>query len=288
MNRPHRTALAVSVFFASSLLSAQAEVKLPAILSDNAVLQQGAEAPIWGTAAPGEKVTVEFAGQKLSATASQNGHWLVKLAPLTVSAENREIKVTGDRSAAPLVVKNVLVGEVWLCSGQSNMEWALGKTIGGPEAIAAAANPLLRLCTVPHNSQMAPQEDAPAKWAVAGPDTTKFFSSVGYYMGAKLQKELNEPVAIINDSYGGTKAESWMPVETLRKGPWPQDKNTDITISKADYDKRKSDLQPAMDKYLADKAEAIKNKTAQPTFPAGWPGDFRGPSVLWNGMVRRY
>ena len=165
------------------------------------------------------------------------------------------------------------------------MEWALARCIGGPEAVAASANPNLRLCTIPHNSQMTPQEDVPAKWAVSGPDATRFFSAIAWWFGSKLQRALGVPVGIINDSFGGTTIQSWMPIETLRKGPWPKDGSTDIDLSKAAYDKRKAAMQPAMDKYLADKAAATQAGQTPPPFPAGWPGDFRGPSVLWNGMV---
>ncbi len=264
---------------------ASAEVQLNPIFADEAVLQQGVAVPVWGTAAPGEIVTVDFAGQKQTATAAADGSWQVKLTPLTISAENRVMTVTGSQTATPLTVKNLLVGEVWLCSGQSNMEWALGRSTGGPEAVAASANPLYRLCTISHNTQMSPVTTEPAHWVVSGDASTKFFSAVGWWFGSKLQKELGEPVGIINDSFGGTQIQCWLPLETLKKGPWPQDKSTDIGLAKDDYDARKAKMQPVMDKFLADKADAIKNKTTPPTFPVGWPGDFRGPSTLWNGMV---
>ncbi len=272
-----------SIFLAALLLSpgllARAAVSFSAPFGDHMVLQQGVPVPVRGSASPGENVDVEFAGQKKSATADAAGRWQVTLDPLATAANPLDLK------AGDAVIRDVLVGEVWLCSGQSNMEWALGRSTGGPEAVAAAANPLLRLCTVPHNSQMSPQDDVAAKWAVSGPDTTKFFSAIAFWFGQKLQKELGVPVGIINDSFGGTTIQSWMPIETLRKGPWPQDKSTDVGLAKADYDARKAKLQPAMDKYLADKAAAAKDKTPAPEMPAGWPGDFRGPSVLWNGMV---
>ena len=259
--------------------TARAEVRLNSIFCDGMVLQCDLAANIWGTASPGENVIIEFAGQKKSATADANGKWLVKLDPLKVSAEPRELK------AGSIVIRDVLVGEVWLCSGQSNMEWALGRSTGGLVAVTNSTNPLLRLCTIPHNSQMTPQENVTTKWVQSGPEVTKNFSAIAWWFGSKLQKELGVPVGIINDSFGGTTIQSWMPLESLRKGPWPQDKSTDIALAKADYDQRKAKLQPAMDKYLAEKATAMKNKIPVPDFPAGWPGDFRGPSVLWNGMV---
>lgn len=256
-----------------------AEVKPASIFCDHLVLQREIPVAIWGTASPGENVRVEFAGQKQAAIADAHGKWLIRLKPMTASAEPRELKV-GD-----LVVHDVLVGEVWLCSGQSNMEWALGRSTGGPEAVAASANPLLRLCTIPHNSQMTPQDDVATKWVVSGPDNTRTFSAIAWWFGSKLQKELQVPVGIINDSFGGTGIQAWMPLETLRKGPWPQDKSTDVALAKAEYDKRLEAMQPVMERYRAAKAAAMKDKTQPPPFPAGWPGDFRGPGVLWNGMV---
>ena len=148
-----------------------------------------------------------------------------------------------------------------------------------------ADNPQLRLCTIPHNSQMTPTGDVAAKWEISSTSTTKFFSSIAWWFGNKLQHELGVPVGIISNPYGGTGIECWMSRETLRKGPWPQDKHTDIALSKAQYDQIKAKVQPAMDKYLIDKAAAIQAKTAPPSFPVGWPGEFRGPSMLWNGMV---
>ena len=262
---------------------ASAEVKLNGIFGDGMVLQRELPISVWGTANPGERVTVQFAGQKLSAPADTSGTWLIKLSPLPASAEPRELIVT--TADSKIKISGVLVGEVWLCSGQSNMEWALGRCTGGPEAVTNSANPLLRLCTIPHNSQMTPQDDVATKWVESGPGSTKFFSAIAWWFGSKLQKELGVPVGIINDSYGGTQIQSWMRLEILKQGLWPQDKSTDIMLSKADYDQRKAKLQPAMDKYLAEKARAIKDKTPAPDMPAGWPGDFRGPSVLWNGMV---
>ena len=285
MKKPFPTRILAGILLVAASLPGRGEVKLHPMFSDNAVLQQGVEIPVWGTASPGEEVTVEFSSQKKSATAGADGKWRVRLGALQADSENRVLTARGNRSVAPVTIQNILVGEVWLCSGQSNMEWALARSLGGPEAVAAAANPQLRLCTIPHNSQMTPQDEVAAKWVLSGSSETRFFSAIAYWFGSKLQKELGVPVGIVNDSFGGTTIQSWMPLETLRRGPWPQDKSTDITLSKAEYDARLAKMKPAMDKYLAEKSAAIKAKQNPPPFPAGWPGDFRGPSVLWNGMV---
>jgi sialate O-acetylesterase len=270
-----------SLFFAL-ILSVQAEVKLPAIFADHMVLQRQMPATVWGWASPGEKVSVEFAGSKVEITADATGSWKAELPPLEASAEGRSLTVKGSNT---LTVNDVLVGEVWLCSGQSNMEWALGRSDGGTNA-CATTNPLLRLCTIPHNSQSEPASDVNAKWVISGDPSMKFFSAIGWWFGDKLQKELKVPVAILNDSYGGTTIQAWMPVGALRSGPWPQDiRWNNPELAKAEYDKKKAELQPAYDKYLADKAAAAQNHQPSPEPPKGWPGDYRGPGVLWNGMI---
>lgn len=236
---------------------------------------------VWGWAAPSEAVSVSFAGQQVKVVADASGQWNAVLNSMPASAESRVLTVQGNNT---LNIKDVLVGEVWLCSGQSNMEWALGRSDGGTNA-CNTTNPLLRLCTIPHNSQTEPASDVAAKWVVSGDPSMKFFSAIGWWFGDKLQKELKVPVAILNDSYGGTTIQAWMPLDTLAKGPWPQDRMTDAVVARAEYDKKKASLQAAYDKYMADKATAAQNHQPSPEPPQGWPGDYRGPGVLWNGMI---
>ena len=262
--------------------AADAEVRLPALFSDHMVLQRDATVPVWGRGDAGENVTVEFGGQTKSMTAAADGAWLVKLDAMPASGDPRTLTVRGKNT---LTVSDVLVGEVWLCGGQSNMEWSLGNSTGGPEAMAAAGNPLLRLARVDHHSKLAPQTDAPVTWQKPTPGFTKNYSAIAYWFGERLQKELGVPVGIINNSYGGTTIQAWLPLETLRGGPWPQDKSTDFALAKAEYDQRVAEKQPEMDRFLAEKAAAQKEKRPGPVMFAGWPGDFRGPSVLWNGEV---
>lgn len=246
------------------------------------VLQRGAPVTLWGWASPSEEVTVSFAGQQVKTAADASGEWKVPLAPMPASTESRVLTVRGKNT---LSINDVLVGEVWLCSGQSNMEWALGRSTGGPEALAVATNSSLRFCSIPHNAQMLPQTDVAAKWVISGDPTLKYFSAIGFWFGVKLQKELGVPVAMINSSYGGTPIQGWMPLASLKSGSWPQDRWNDQAVAKVEYDKKKAALQPAMDKYLMDKAAAAQIHQPAPEFPKGWPGDFRGPATLWNGMV---
>jgi len=268
--------------FLALLLHAKAEVKLPAIFADHMVLQRQMPIVVWGSGAPGEKVAVDFSGNHVEATVDASGSWRVELPAMEALVEGRTLSVRGSNT---LTLNDVLVGEVWLCSGQSNMEWALGRSEGGTNA-CATTNPLLRLCTIPHNSQSTPASEVNAKWVISGDSSMKFFSAIGWWFGDKLQKELKVPVAIMNDSYGGTPIQAWMPVEALKSGPWAHDDRwNNPEIARAEYERKKVAMQPAWDKYQADKAAAAQNRQPSPEPPKGWPGEYRGPGVLWNGMI---
>lgn len=194
-------------------LLSRAEIKLPAVFADHMVLQRDAAVPVWGWAAAGEVVAVEFAGQKKTATADANGKWLVKLDPLPASAEAREMKV-GAR-----VIQDVLVGEVWLASGQSNMGFTLSGAHNAAAALAAAGDPLLRCFTVQHATAAQPQSDLRGRWDLSDPGTAKAFSAVAYFFARDLRTKLGVPVAILHSSWGGTPAQAWLSVEALRDSP---------------------------------------------------------------------
>jgi len=189
-------------------------VKPVALFSDNAVLQQGVPTPVWGTASNGERVTVEFQGQKVSTTA-RNGKWFVKLAPLKPGGPLTMI-VSGHNTVE---IKNVCVGEVWVCSGQSNMVLPLSKVDNSVDEIAGSADSMLRLFTVPRRHSDAPADDVDACWSVCGPDTVGEFSAVAYFFGRELRKALGVPVGLISSCYGGTRAQGWMRKEVVEADP---------------------------------------------------------------------
>lgn len=192
----------------------RADVKPNALISENMILQQGVKAPLWGTAEEGEKVTVSFNGQEVSTT-TKNGKWLVHLEPLKAGGPH-PLTITGKNT---LSFKNVLVGEVWIASGQSNMEWPIDASAGAPQVKAASKNPMIRLFTVPKKVADKPQGDTVGNWVEAGPDKLGSFSAVGYFFGRDLNKSRNVPVGIINTSWGGTIAEAWTPREALEAKP---------------------------------------------------------------------
>lgn len=221
------------VFFtflvALAAAGARADVKLPAIFGDNMVLQAGQKVPVWGTAEPGEDVEVRVSVTKVeegqdAATAEETtqtqrtkaddkGAWKVELAPLKATDEAVGFVVTGKNK---VTLENVIVGDVWVCSGQSNMEWPV-KLANDPEKeIAEAKFPTIRLFTVEKKvSSEKPAEDVVGKWVVCSPETISEFSAVGYFFGREIQAATGEPVGLIDTTWGGTPAEAWTSREKL-------------------------------------------------------------------------
>jgi sialate O-acetylesterase len=197
--------LAVAVF-SSGLL--QAEVKPNRLFTDGAVLQRGQAVPVWGTANDGEKVSVEFGGQKLETTA-KGGKWRVDLNPLEAGGPFT-MKISGENI---VTVNNLLVGEVWICSGQSNMEWKFKKTSNADEDRPKAKYPEFRMFTVKKTTSPVPLDEPSGSWVVCSPETVDGFSAVGYYFARDLHEKLGVPVGMVHSSWGGTPAQAWTSVE---------------------------------------------------------------------------
>lgn len=189
------------------------------LFSDGVVLQRDAKVPVWGWATPGETVTVEFAGQKESAKAGADGKWMVKLAAMKASAEPRAMAISASTSDHKVQIANVVVGDVWLCSGQSNMEMGIG-ACNVPDEIAAADFPMIRLLTVMKKVSYDPVDLFNGSWASCSPATVIAngwggFSAAGYFFGRELHKALNIPIGLIHSSWGGTICEAWTSAEGL-------------------------------------------------------------------------
>lgn len=192
----------------------RAEVKPNALFSDNAVLQQNAEIPVWGVAKEGERVTVTLDGDTES-TVAKDGKWLVRLKPHKAGGPY-SMKIMGENT---ITVDNVLVGEVWVCSGQSNMVFNLGKSSTSNVEIPKADYPSLRMFTAKMMNATSPLNDLNGRWLVCSPATAKDFSAVGYFFGREIQKATGGPVGMINSCVGGTGAECWTSLEALKKEP---------------------------------------------------------------------
>ncbi len=241
--------------------------------------------PVWGWANPGEAVTVEFAGQKKTEKADANGQWLVKLDPMAASAEPRELKA-GDR-----VLKNVVVGEVWLCSGQSNMHFRMNGVQNALSEIAAANHPSLRFFTVEHQFAQRPAPDAKGAWKPISPATAATCSAVAYYFGRDLHRKLGVPIGLLISSIGGTRIETWMRPETLaatgessslieKWKPVSPEEFENIATAYRAYQHQRDHVHP----------QAVKAAKAQgaPVPPAPQMPKLRChdcPSALHNGMI---
>ncbi len=209
------SALFVCAFFFGSAGTAHAEVRVPAIIGDNMVLQAGMKVRIWGKANPGERVTVRINSQSSSATADPQGRFETFIGPFKAGGPF-ELTIKGTNT---LTFKNILAGEVWICSGQSNMEWPLINAKDGAKAVAEANYPEIHLFTVEKTTSATPLDDVKGRWVVTTPDTVGQFSAVGYFFGRELYRQLKTPTGLIHTSWGGTPAESWTSYEALAANP---------------------------------------------------------------------
>jgi len=268
--------------------AARAETRMPAIFSDNMVLQQGIEAPVWGWAEPGRKITVTFAGQTRQAVADDKGNWKVAIGPLAASSQPGELVVSaGDDT---LKFSNVLVGEVWIASGQSNMAMSVARSNNSAKEIADAGNHAdIRLFTARRLAAGEPKTDTTGAWVVCGPETAARFSAVAYFFGRELAGRLKTPVGLVHSSWGGTRIEAWTPRPTLEKIPavkenlasWDERiKQYDPEAAQEEYKKKLAEWKLAAQKAKADKKRAprkpyLSDPRRSPHRPAG----------LYNGMI---
>lgn len=207
-----------SSLFVAALLAhpAQAELRVPAMFSDQMILQREIAAPIWGTGTAGETITVEFAGQSKTASVAPDGKWSLKLDPLPASAEGRELVIKS--SDKTLKIQNVLVGDVWLASGQSNMDSPLSSG-SAAEALPTANDPLLRFFKVTKTVAVEPLFEPKGQWELTTPETAKNFSAVAYFYAREIRRTQNVPVAVFNAAWGGTPIQTWMSLESIKRPP---------------------------------------------------------------------
>lgn len=280
---------AFALLFAFFAPLAFAEVKLPAIIGDNMALQRGKNVPIWGWAEPGEKVKVCLNGKNKSAKADCEGKWRVCF-DLKCPGGPYDMTVTGCSNT--LSVHNILVGEVWVCSGQSNMEFVVNSGNDAANEKQNAKYPNIRLFTVKKSVKEEPQTDCVGKWVECSPDTVGSFSAVGYFFGRKLYQDLNVPVGLIHTSWGGTPAEAWTTRATLQSDPDFKPIDDRFVKAKADdtpenFAKREAAHKAALEKWKADAEKAkADNKPApqQPRPPQHAVGP-NSPATLYNGMI---
>ena len=280
---PHWIALSISLITAPLL---QAEVRLPNILSDHAVLQREAPVRIWGWAAPNEKITVAFHGQTIATTADYVGAWQLFLTPERAGGPY-ELKVSGSETSTPLVRKDILVGDVWVASGQSNMEFPLKGFANAPmkdsdKEIAAAGNPRLRLLIVKRAVSLSPLADNSATWLDCTPETAKNFSAVAYFFGREIAAKENVPVGLIDSTWGGTPVQSWIGLNGIA------DDDLSATLHDAAIVMQEQSRADQIRANFA--AQDVVLKTAGKPIPQRPKiyGDYQGaraPAALYNGMI---
>jgi sialate O-acetylesterase len=284
MQRPPTPLFGSLLLLLALTLTLRAEVKPSPLFSDHMVLQSGMSIPIWGSASPGEKVTVTFLGQKESAVTGSDGRWMLRLARLRPGGPF-EMTIA---AANTIQIHDVLVGEVWIGSGQSNMVFTVSQKAQGfagmldeDKVIAAANYPRLRMFTVKDAKAYTPQTDMQGEWLVCSPETAGRFSAVGYLFSRDLQQALNVPVGFVTVAYGASTAEAWLPRPAIE--PDPQ-------------------LKPALDRFDAletfykthpgatsDQAPVSpQTLNARPSKPGPLRDpvqDQHQPTVLFNGML---
>ncbi len=286
------------------LAAARADVKLNELFTDNMVLQAHHDDPIWGTASPGEEITIfitssDFKSETKVLTPGDDGHWratLPSMGPTMTESAALTIRIQGKNE---ITLKNVLVGEVWICSGQSNMEWTLRGSFESKKDIESASDPLMRLYSVPRVTSMKPLENVPhssnknaqfTHWYVASPDSVPGFSAVGYYFGKHLRESRKVPIGLIHTSWGGTPAEAWTSRPALNAEPSLRHyhDNLDSAIANFDAEKAKEQYEAALKKWEQKVADAKGTNTPTPPKPRlpVAPGTGPGsPSVLYNAMI---
>lgn len=301
--------LPLAVLFTATL---HAEIKPNPLFSDGAILQRGQKIPVWGTARDGEKVTVEFQGQKASATAA-GGTWSVQLDPLTAGGPFT-MTLTGDNT---VTIKDLLVGEVWIASGQSNMNLTLTQTPYLPEEAPKAKYPQIRTFKVPVTPVVKPIAEAKGSWITCSPETLKDFSAVGYFFARDIHQKLGIPVGLIHSALGATPAQAWTSTEALQSEPKLQHYAEDIKKRLADYETASAaypailaahkaklaewmettgkphEQQVAAWEKVAEQAKASGQKppprprpaTRRPPEPVPPDGRNTDPAVLFNGMI---
>jgi len=288
-----------ALWLATSLIgisaSLQAEVRLPKIFSDHMVLQEGKPIPVWGWAGPGEVVVVQLGDRRQTASANAKGEWKLALPAMKAGGTFRLMVSSGNTVS----VKDVLVGEVWLCSGQSNMEMGIAQCDGAEEAIAAANLPQIRLLSVPNRWTPLPQTDMEATWRVCSPETLKDggwggFSACAYYFGRKLQQQLDVPIGLIDATWGGTSIQSWTPPEGFAQVPALKGESDLVRLADPRTSERAMRLEAFIKEtelWLAAARSAVTQQTVVPPLP-GFPEELSPPNqlqaatALFNGMIR--
>lgn len=281
-----------SLGIASWILASHAiaDVRVPSVFSEHMVLQQQQKIRVWGWADTGESVSVTIGKNSANAKPNDSGRWQVELPPMTASKTPTTITIKGKNT---IEIKDVLVGEVWLCSGQSNMEWPVAASTNSKQEIADAKYPLIRHIKVPLVQSTVPLDDFKSSWQVCSPETAGGFTACGYFMARELLKELDIPVGLVNSSWGGTRVEPWTPPVGFQRVPALNDIYLSVngrTPGTQAFRERLSAHIRAIDEWSAKAKVAVVG--SEPLSPSpSYPSELmpfqsnQDPTMLYNGMI---
>ena len=282
---------ALSILVLAAVPSLRAELKLPAIFSDHMVLQQKQTNPVWGWDTPGTKVTVSFAGQMKSAEAGADGKWAVKLDPVPANAAPQTLAIAGTTKRE---IQDVLVGEVWMCSGQSNMGFPLQGDWNGDIEAAASNHPNLRLIKVPNVGTQEAQTDFKGEWRASNAESARGFSAVGFFFGRYIHEIVGVPVGLIDNAWGGSAAEAWVRRESLAKvsrfkllmeNTVKREADLQTEKAKADFEAATARWKEQVEKMKAAGLKPGQQLPRAPQSPDAWLKGNGRPGNIFNGVL---
>lgn len=267
------------------------EIRFPSFFGNHMVLQRHAPIPIWGWAAPGSKVTVKLGDTTGETVADEAGRWKVALASQEANATGLSLTASSGENSTTLT--DVLIGEVWLCSGQSNMEWTVRQSANPGEEIAAANHPLIRQMKIQHLTGDAPKEDVNSDWYPCSPEGAGNFTAAGYYMARELQRELQVPIGLLNISWGGTRIEPWIPLEGYAAVPELENIYNQVLQSRPDSEAYQTTLRnhiEAVSQWTVEAQSALANRERAPFTPEFPPSlkpltTAQSPAAIFNAMM---
>ncbi len=273
------------LWLVGATFAAQAALQLPALFSDGMVLQRGEAVAVWGRAEPGIEVTVSFAGQARGTKTDKDGVFKVRLKKMKASTEPRILSVKTDSDQVK--IENVLVGEVWLCSGQSNMQWPVRKSMNFEQEQIAADYPQIRMFHVEREHSQVPKVDCNGSWETCTPQSVGAFSATAYFFGRELFRELEIPIGLIHSSWGGTPIEAWIPMASLEKYPTVMKAKREKDNAARTYDPEAEEKRHAAEVKAWKVAVKASGKNP-PSYPSRkWhPVESqRYPATLYNAMI---
>ena len=273
------------IFLLAVTLSA--EIRLPSIIGSHMVLQQDMPIKVWGWAEPGEVISVVFKNQRGQTTVGKDGRWEIVLESTKADKKVYDMSIAGTQSQ-PVVIKDIHIGEVWICSGQSNMEWPMWRTESPTPEIRRADFSQIRLFHVPRKVSVYPLEDVEAEWEVCAPHTIRDFSAVAYYFGREIHRNLDIPVGLISTRWGGTRIEPWTPVAGFRSVPELQDMLEDMKSEDEKYREELKKQLPEQKNWLKNSESALsegKKIPLRPEIHLHPRNDPQAPTALYNAMV---